>query len=58
MENYLPKWGLQILSRTFFDDMYILCFALKKHYIYNNFPMHCIVAEKFLSQIWFMNFME
>ena len=27
MENYLPKWGLQILSRTFFDEMYILCFG-------------------------------
>ena len=29
MENYLPKWGLHILSRTFFDKMYILCFDFK-----------------------------
>ena len=26
MENYLPKSGLQVLSRTFIDKMYILCF--------------------------------
>ena len=30
MENHLPKWGLQILSKTFFDKMYILCFGFKK----------------------------
>ena len=30
MEKYLPKSGLQILSRTFFDKMYILCFGFKK----------------------------
>ena len=23
MENYLPKWGLQIHGRTFFDKIYI-----------------------------------
>ena len=30
MENYLPKWGLQILIKTFLDRMYILCFDYKK----------------------------
>ena len=30
MENYLSKSSLQILFRTFFDKMYILCFDLKK----------------------------
>ena len=30
MENYLPKWDLQILSRTFFDKMYISGFGFKK----------------------------
>ena len=30
MENYLSKWGLQILSRIFFDKMYIFCFSFKK----------------------------
>ena len=29
MSNYLPKSGLQILIRTFFDRMYILCFDFK-----------------------------
>ena len=32
MKNYLPKSGLKILSRTFFDKMYILCFDFEKHY--------------------------
>ena len=30
MENYLPEWGLQILNKTFFGEMYILCFGFKK----------------------------
>ena len=30
MENYLPKFGLQILTRTFFDWIYILCFDFRK----------------------------
>ena len=29
IENYLPKWCLQIVSKTFFDKMFILCFDLK-----------------------------
>ena len=29
MENYLPRWGLQILIKTFLDRMYILCFDFK-----------------------------
>ena len=29
MENYLPKLGLQIISMTFFDKMYILYFDFK-----------------------------
>ena len=35
MENYLPKGGLQILSKTFFDKMYIICLGLKKNDIEN-----------------------
>ena len=30
VENYLPNWGLQIPSKTFFDKIYILYFGLKK----------------------------
>ena len=32
IENYLPKLGLQIIIRTFFDRMYILSFEFKKHH--------------------------
>ena len=32
MENYLPKWGLQILIKTLLDRIYILCVDYKKHY--------------------------
>ena len=36
MENYLPKWGLQILNRTFFDKMYNLCYGYKNKNIIEN----------------------
>ena len=29
MESYLPKWGLQILIKTFLNRMYILFFDFK-----------------------------
>ena len=35
MENYLPEWGLRILSRIFFDKMYIWCYDFKKTFLKN-----------------------
>ena len=29
MKNYLSKWGLQMLNRTVFDKIYILCLDFK-----------------------------
>ena len=29
MQNYLPERSLQILSRTFFGKIYILCYDFK-----------------------------
>ena len=39
MENELPKWSLQILSRTLFDKIYILFFDF---YIENQ-KLHFII---------------
>ena len=48
MENYLPKWGLQILIKTLFDRMYILCFDYKKHIWKNSifFTKICEIRNK------------
>ena len=43
MENYLPKWGVQILNKTLLDRMYILCFDYKKHYWKNSIFYHIYV---------------
>ena len=40
IKNYLPKLGLQILSRTFFDKMFILCNAVLKKNTFENQKFH------------------
>ena len=45
MENYLSEWGLQIISRTFFEKMYILCFDFENPIENQEFHLLNIIYE-------------
>ena len=43
IENYFPKWGLQIIFESFLDSMYILCFDFK-YWKNSIFSPKCVIC--------------